>query len=248
MKNPEITIHNIVETYQRYWWLVLIAMVLGLVVGFFVNDIAYQDIVMVEFSLPIVVREQPIEEWLPEDAHALISFVNAWLSNEWYRIAGPQYPDAKVYTLQQSGNFIFRIEVPYDKNFSQPVREAFSAVMKADISILSDQIVTSFQWHFIEPADLDGAAVVGNQACLTDAAKPGSVNCLPLTLMSAAVLQSDAYNLGDFLWVGERSDVVVQEKFPSNDLIRIVAAVLCSEFILLVAFLIHLTLHSAKED
>ncbi len=248
MKNPEITIHNIVETYQRYWWMLLIALVVGLVAVFIVNDIAYRDVVMAEFTMPIVVREQPIDEWMPEDAHALISFVNVWLANEWFEIAGPQYPDGKVYILQQSGNFIFRIDVAYYKNYSRPVREAFSAAMKADISTLSDQIETSFHTHFIEPIEFDSTAVTENQACLTEAAKPGSVICLPLTPMSAEVLLSDAYNLGEFLWVGERSEVILQEKYPANSFIRIAAAMVCAEMLLLIGFLIHLTLHSAKED
>ena len=248
MKDPEISISKIVRTYHQYWWLVLVVLILGIFTGFFINDVAYQDIMMIEFSIPIVVREQPIEEWKPEDTFALAGFVDAWLSNEWNMIAGLQYTNAQTTMLQQNDTYKLRIELVYEKNYAQEVRNAFANEMKADVSVLADVVVANLQYNFLESTGDSGLSLIENSACLTDAGVFNQVNCVPMTPLSAEVLQSNRFELGDLLWIGERSEVTVQEKMPHNEIVKILSAVICAEMALLLFFLIALAQKTTGEE
>ena len=248
MKNPEISISKIIESYQQYWWLVLVVLILGIFAGFFINDVAYQDVMMIEFTIPIVVREQPIEEWKPEDTYALAGFVDAWLANEWKLIAGSQYTNDQVYMLQQNDTYKLRIELVYDRNYAQEVRNAFAREIQADVSVLADLVVADLQYHFIESIDQSDLTFVENSACLTDTAVFAQVACVPMTPLSAELLQTNRLDIGDMLWVGERSEVTVQEKMPHNEIVKIISAVICAEVALFIIFLVDLTQKSMGEE
>lgn len=234
MMNPEISVSDVYQTYKPLWWLLVVLFLVGGIVGILTPKLLTDDILVGEFSMPVVIREQNTPYWQEEDDFALLGFVHAWLSNEWHLLTNDHFPDARALVLLKNETFQFLLEQ------EQPL------VDDGRMDKIADELLNNFQKDFFELPGEEVAAVAENTGCLTDASRESMVECIPVTPGISDIIRSDTFEMGDFLWVGERSDVQVSPKYTSGNLLRFLAGSICAEALFFLVLLLDLTNRSMR--
>lgn len=235
MKSSEIPFSELLHTYGKYWWCVVVVFVIAAILGDLVPDGLRANVTRAEFTLPVVVREQPITNWKEEDTYALIGFVNAWLNSEWKEIVVDNYPNAHSYVLLENETFHFLIE--HDDASVDPVA----------VQQFADELYEAFVSEFIVDSQILSLDMIEGEACLTNSVLSSMVECVPVTTGIETAMLDETFNLGNFLWVGELSEVQVENQFPYLHFVQAVAAGISAVIVMMLVVLIDLTRKSLKE-
>lgn len=235
MIHTEIPIGFIFQKYRKFWWLLVITFVVGAGIGYLLPESLRSEVTVAKFSLPVVVREQPVTQWKEEDTYALMGFTKAWLDHTWETLAQGAFPDAAAYCVLQKDTYTFAVE-----------RQG-GLLDTVTMNQIAQALTASFQDAFFTEGGSDLLlSSVQNTACLSDAAKSGMVECIPFTETATSSLETASFGLAEFLWVGDASAVTIEEKMPYNRYIQAFAGGVCAEMALLFVFLLDLTRRSAR--
>ena len=234
MNASEISLREVWLTYRKYWWMAVAAFIVGAGIGLFIyvsrTGVVETELVQMEFTIPVVARELPGTKWDVFDTEALTAFTNAWLQDAWTRIIDESeiIPEAHAYVVLRKDTFHFLIEGEIFQ------RDDLLAAMDG----MADELYTSFVIQFIENGDAVQVSTIKNEACLKDAAAVVQIECFPVSVGLADALDEETFQLGKFLWVGERSEVSIQPKQPYEWILKPIAGGMMAEVVLLAVALL----------
>jgi len=100
--DSDLSISKIVERCRHYWWLAVVLAIVGLLVGFLVVGIPRYQSVITVWSIPLVVRDQPVSRVDEGYSEALYASILLWLQEEWQSNVGDEGIDVTVRLNRQN--------------------------------------------------------------------------------------------------------------------------------------------------
>jgi len=100
--DSDLSINEVITRCRYYWWLAVVLAVIGLLIGWLAGRTPGYQTVITVWSIPVVVRDQPVS-WLDEGySEALYASMLVWLQEEWHTNVGGQAIDVTVRLNRQT--------------------------------------------------------------------------------------------------------------------------------------------------
>ena len=214
--DSDLSINELIAHCRHFRWLAIVLVIIGLLAGFLLARIPrYQNVITV-WSIPVVVRDQPVSRLDAGYSEALYASMLAWLQGEWQT---------------NMRGLSFDVTVRLHRQTYQMMAEGSTAGFDGEAA----QTFENFSgWIAGEP--LAGSfGEDGSDDCLTDIDNDALGLCLTEGHDDAPdeekILPSSS--LSELVWVGEMTGPVVKQKYPY---IQVVAPLVCMVIGLLVFF------------
>jgi hypothetical protein len=201
--DSDLSINEIVTRCRHYWWLAVMLAISGLLVGFLAATTPRYQSVITVWSIPVVVRDQPLSRVDEGYSEALYASMLTWLQGEWHTNVGGQAIDVTV-----------RLN-----------RQTYHLMAEGSTSGFGEEATHTFE-NFL--AWIAGETVAGpsgedgSDDCLTDIDNDALGLCLTEgheDLPDEEQMIVPANSLSELVWVGEMSGPVLKQKYPHIQLI-----------------------------
>ncbi|HET59214.1 MAG TPA: hypothetical protein ENN32_02455 [Chloroflexi bacterium] len=100
--DSDLSINEVITRCRHYWWLAVVLAVIGLLAGFLAaRSPRYQSVITV-WSIPAVVRDQPVSRLDEGYSEALYASMHVWLQEDWQTNMGGEEVDVTVRINRQT--------------------------------------------------------------------------------------------------------------------------------------------------
>jgi hypothetical protein len=200
--DSDLSINEVIARCRHYWWLAVVLATIGLLVGFLIATTPRYQSVITVWSIPVVVRDQPVSRLDAGYSEALYASMLVWLQGEWKASMGGQANDVTVRLNRQTYLLMAEGSTAGFEEEANQAFENFSAWIAGEpITEAPDE---DRQNDCLTDIDTEALGL-----CLTEGHDdpPDEEKILP------------ANSLSELVWVGEMTGPVVYEKNPHNQVI-----------------------------
>ena len=196
--DSDLSINEIVTRCRHYWWMAVVLAISGLLVGFLAARMPRYQSVITVWSIPVVVRDQPLSRVDEGYSEALYASILTWLLEEWQTNVGGQAVDVTVRLNRQTYHWMAEGST---SGFGEEATHTFANFLAW---IAGEPLAGSFGED-------------GSDDCLTDIDNGALGLCLTEgheDPPSEEQMTVPANSLSELVWLGEMSGPVVKQKYP----------------------------------
>lgn len=196
--DSDLSINEVIERCRHYWWLAVVLAISGLLAGFLVARMPRYQSVITVWSIPLVVRDQPVSRVDAGYSEALYASILVWLQEEWRSNMEDAGTDVTVRLNRQTYQLMAEGSASgFDEQAAQTFENLSAWIAGKPVVTASGEVVTDNCLADINN-DAIGLCPTGGHA---ESQEEGQTTVLTDTL-------------SELVWVGEKSGPVANQKYP----------------------------------